>query len=282
MKPMRFPSAEYATKEAGVTHSLRAVIAALAAIVALAGCGSSAQLSQSAASPIPTGVSAANATAPVARPTISLPPYKPAIDLSAFTDKITNPLFPLTPGMTYVYEGTRDGVPNHTEVTVTKETKTIMGVVCVVVRDVLTSNNALVEKTTDWYAQDKSGNVWYFGEDTAEYENGKVTSTAGSWLAGVDGALPGIVMKATPTVGEGYRQEYRPGEAEDYAKILKVDASHEVPAGSYSHVVVTEDTDLLDATKLEQKFYAPGAGYLGSTGSVNGHKEESKLSAIQK
>jgi hypothetical protein len=204
------------------------------------------------------------------------------IDPAAFTDKITNPLFPLTPGTTYIYEGTRDGVPRRAELTVTKETKTIMGVVCIIVRDVLTSNNALVEKTTDWYAQDKSGNVWYFGEDTAEYENGAVTSTAGTWLAGVDGALPGMIMKATPQVGDAYRQEYRPGEAEDFARVLKLDASWEVPAGSYKNVVVTEDTDLLDASKLEQKFYAPGVGFLGSTGSVNGHKEDSKLSSIQK
>jgi hypothetical protein len=204
------------------------------------------------------------------------------IDPAAFTDKITNPLFPLTPGMTYIYEGTRDGVPRHAELSVTNETKTIMGVVCIVVRDVLTSNNALVEKTTDWYAQDKAGNVWYFGEDTAEYENGAVTSTAGTWLAGVDGALPGMIMKAAPAVGDAYRQEYRPGEAEDFAKVLQLDASWEVPVGSYTHVVVTEDTDLLDTSKLEQKFYAPGVGFLGSTGSVDGHKEDTKLSSILK
>jgi hypothetical protein len=173
-------------------------------------------------------------------------------------------------------------VPRHAEVSVTNETKTIMGVVCIVVRDVLTSNNALVEKTTDWYAQDKDGNVWYFGEDTAEYENGKVTSTAGTWLAGVDGALPGLVMKAAPAVGDAYRQEYRPGEAEDFAKVLQVDASWEVPMGNYTKVVVTEDTDLLDTSKLEQKFYAPGVGFLGSTGTVDGHKEDTKLASILK
>jgi hypothetical protein len=265
-----------------MTHRLRAAVAALATVVALTGCGSNASIAPATANSIPTVASVAEATAPVAKPTSSLPPYKPVIDPAAFADKITNPLFPLTPGTTYIYEGTRDGVPRHAELSVTNETKTIMGVVCIVVRDVLTSNNALVEKTTDWYAQDKAGNVWYFGEDTAEYENGKVTSTAGTWLAGVDGALPGIVMKASPVVGDAYRQEYRPGEAEDFAKVLQLDASWEVPMGSYTHVVVTEDTDLLDTSKLEQKFYAPGVGFLGSTGSVDGHKEDTKLSSILK
>jgi hypothetical protein len=269
-------------KEADMTDRLRAVAAALAAVVALAGCGSNAQTTPPTATQIPAALSAANATAPVAKPTSSLPPYKPVIDPAAFADKITNPLFPLTPGTTYIYEGTRDGVPRRTEVTVTNETKTIMGVVCIVVRDVLTSNNALVEKTTDWYAQDKSGNVWYFGEDTAEYEKGTVTSTAGTWLAGVDGALPGMIMKAAPAVSDAYRQEYRPGEAEDFAKVLQIDASWQVPMGSYTKVVVTEDTDLLDTSKLEQKYYAPGVGFLGSTGTVDDHKEETKLASILK
>ena len=263
-------------------HPLRAAAAGLAAAIALASCGSASPTAPASATQIPAALSAASATAPVMQPTSSLPPYKPVIDPAAFTNKVTNPLFPLTPGTTYIYEGTRDGVPRHAEVSVTNETKIIMGVVCVVVRDVLTSNNALVEKTTDWYAQDKDGNVWYFGEDTAEYENGAVTSTAGTWLAGVDGALPGMIMKASPVVGDAYRQEYRPGEAEDFAKVLQLDASWEVPAGSYTHVVVTEDTDLLDTAKLEQKYYAPGVGFLGSTGSVDGHKEDAKLSSILK
>jgi hypothetical protein len=282
MKAMKSPSPEYAKQEASMSRPLQAVIAALVAVIVLAGCGSNAQSSQPTVVAVPTGLPAANAAAPAAKPATSLPPYKPVIDPAAFTDKITNPLFPLTPGVTYVYEGTRDGGPRRDEVTITNETKTIMGVTCIVTRDVVTSNNALVEKTTDWYAQDKDGNVWYFGEDTAEYENGKVTSTAGTWMAGVDGALPGIIMKAAPVVGDAYRQEYRPGEAEDFAKVLKLDAAQEVPAGSYTNVVVTWDTDLLDATKQEQKFYAPGIGYLGSTGMVNGHKEDVKLSSILK
>jgi hypothetical protein len=188
--------------------------------------------------------------------------------------------FPLKPGTTLIYEGKRDDVPRRTEMTITHETKTIMGVKCIVVRDVLTSNNTIVEKTVDWYAQDVEGNVWYFGEDTAEYTNGAVSSTAGTWLAGVDAALPGIVMEAAPKVGDAYRQEYRPAVAEDFAKVEKLDGSITVPAGSYGHVVVTFDTDLLDKTKLEHKSYAPGVGFVATEGTVNGHHEVTSLTSI--
>jgi hypothetical protein len=271
------PSPKYTAKKVGVSRRLLAAVAALATIVVLAGCSSS---NNGASAPTTTTSVPSGSITPTS--TSSLPPYNPVIHPAAFTNKVTNTLFPLTPGMTYIYQGTRDGVPRHTELTITKETKTIMGVSCVVVRDVVTSNNALVEKTTDWYAQDSSGNVWYFGEDTAEYVNGAVTSTAGTWLAGVDGALPGIVMEASPKVGDAYRQEYRPGVAEDFAKIIQIDASTMVPAGSYTHTVVTQDTDLLDATKLEHKWYAPGVGYIGGNGTVNGHMEDIKLISILK
>jgi hypothetical protein len=214
------------------------------------------------------------------RSTASLPPYKPSIEPARFTDRITNQYFPLKPGTTLIYDGKRDDVPRRAEVTVTKETKTIMGVKCIVVRDVVTSNNSLVEKTVDWYAQDKDGNVWYFGEDTAEYANGAVTNTAGTWLAGVDGAIPGIVMEAAPKVGDAYRQEYRPGEAEDFAKVEKLDGTITVPAGAYTRVIVTEDTDLLDTSKLEHKSYAPGVGFVGTEGMVNGHHEVVSLTSV--
>jgi hypothetical protein len=221
----------------------------------------------------------AAATAP---PTVaaSLPPYAPVIDPANFVADVTNPYFPLKPGTTVVLEGTRDDQPRHDEMAVTSETKMIMGVTCIVVRDVATSNTALVEKTTDWYAQDKDGNVWYFGEDTAEYTNGQVASTAGTWLAGVDGALPGLIMKAAPAVSDAYRQEYRPGIAEDYAKVRQTDATMTTPAGAFDKVVVTEDTDLLDATKNEHKWYVPGVGFAGSDGMVNGHHEVRTLTSI--
>jgi hypothetical protein len=263
------------------------ILAAAAAVMVtiLAGCSSGATSTQrpvsgaSGASQAPPG-SPASSDIIGPRSSESFPPYSLTIDPAVFGAQISNPYFPLKPGTVLVYDGKRDDVPRRAEVTVTKETKVILGVTCIVVRDVVTSNNALVEKTVDWYAQDQAGNVWYFGEDTAEYENGAVTSTAGTWLAGVDGALPGIVMEAAPKVGDAYRQEYRPGEAEDYAKVEKLDGTSTVPAGSYKNVVVTEDTDLLDTSKLEHKSYAPGIGFVGTEGMVNGHHEVVSLTSI--
>lgn len=211
-----------------------------------------------------------------------LPPYNPVIDPANFVSEITNPYFPLKPGTVFKYEGTRDGVARRDEMIVTGQTKVIMGVPCIVVRDIASSDTEIVEKTVDWYAQDKDGNVWYFGEDTAEYSNGKVTSTDGTWMAGVDGALPGVIMKAAPKADDGYRQEYRPGIAEDYAKVIKIDASAGGPTGKYINVVVTEDTDLLDKAKFEHKYFAPGVGNIGSDGMVGGHHEIRTLKTILK
>jgi hypothetical protein len=195
-----------------------------------------------------------------------------------FTDHVTNSYFPLTPGTARVYEGTRDGKPLRQEMTITKETKVIMGVRCVVVRDIV--SGALDERTTDWYAQDSAGNVWYFGEDTKEYTNGSVSSTAGTWEAGVNGALPGIVMHASPVPGGFYRQEFRPGVAEDIAKVVRTDAKVTVPAGSCTNAVITEDRDLLASDKLEHKTYGRGAGVVELTGVVNGHHEVQRLASV--
>ncbi len=211
-----------------------------------------------------------------------LPPYNPVIDPANFVSEINNPYFPLKPGTVFKFEGTRDGVARRDDMMVTGETKVIMGVTTVVVRDVSSSDTEIVEKTVDWYAQDKDGNVWYFGEDTAEYAKGKVTTTDGTWMAGVDGAIPGIIMKAAPKEGEGYRQEYRPGVAEDFAKVVKIDATAGGPTGKYENVVVTEDTDLLDKAKFEHKWFAPGVGTIGTDGMVGGHHEIRTLKEILK
>jgi hypothetical protein len=140
-------------------------------------------------------------------------PYNPIIDPLNFptSTKITNQYFPLKPGTTYIYEGTTEKGNEHIEVKVTNETKVILGVTCVVVRDTVTVDGELVEDTIDWYAQDQFGNVWYFGENSLSYEDGLIVSLEGSWMAGVDGAKPGIIMGASPQVGDLYRQEFAVG-----------------------------------------------------------------------
>jgi hypothetical protein len=148
---------------------------------------------------------------------------------------------------------------------------------CAVISDIVTSNDTLVEKTTDWYAQDKVGNVWYFGEDSKDYTNGVVSSTQGTWEAGVDNAQPGIVMHAKPKIGEEYRQEYRPGVAEDKGNVLQVDALLKVPYGSYNHVVLTLDTDPLNPDKIEHKWYGAGIGMLAAVREGSAHHESIKL-----
>jgi hypothetical protein len=247
-------------------------IALLALIaIGIAGCGPSAGSGSPPASTGPSPTIPASSSSPAAID------YHPTIDPAQFSDVITNPYFPLTPGTTYIFEGTRDGQPMRAEVVVTTETKMIMGVRCVVVRDTVTSRGALVEGTTDWYAQAATGDVWYFGEDTKEYENGLVVSTHGSWEAGVDSAQPGIIMEGDPQVGDTYRQEYRPGEAEDTAEVLRFDPSIDVPAGTYQQVLVTEDTNPLDPDRHDTKIYAPGAGLVYTHRVRTGHEEEMSL-----
>lgn len=259
---------------------MRRLIIAFVAAVALAGCGSNGSTAA------PTGaagpISTTSATPKPSPPDWTVPlmqnRYAPKVDPAQFTDKITSKYFPLVPGTVMVYEGKRDGEPLRIELTVTNETKDIFGVKTIVVRDIVTG--ALEERTSDWYAQDTAGNVWYFGEDTKEYTNGVVSSTAGSWEAGVDGALPGIIMQASPAQGEAYRQEYRPTVAEDVALIKQLGASAEVPAGRYSDVLVTNDRDLLDLNKDEDKYFAPGVGLVKLGGLVNGHREDVWLVSI--
>jgi hypothetical protein len=182
------------------------------------------------------------------------------IDPADFVRTIDNPYFPLVPGTTFISE-TPDGSSVDTFV-VTRRTIDILGVTCVVVEDTVRENGELKEKTFDYFAQDKRGNVWYFGEDTKEFENGKVVSTAGTWRAGVDGATPGFIMLADPRRGDEYDQEHAPGVAEDHAEVLRTNASLTVPYGSFDNVLKTAETTPLEPDVLEHKFHAPGVGFL--------------------
>jgi hypothetical protein len=186
--------------------------------------------------------------------------YNPEVDPANFVRVVDNPYMPFVTGSTWRYEGTSEGEAEVVEITVTNRHKRVMGVDTVVVRDVVKVDGEVVEDTDDWFAQDKDGNVWYFGEQVKDFENGKLVSTAGSWEAGVDGALPGIVMPAVPKPGDAYRQEYYKGEAEDMMKITSVGQRAVVPAGSYSDVVVTVDWTPLEPDVVERKSYAKGVG----------------------
>jgi hypothetical protein len=183
-------------------------------------------------------------------------PYSPVVDPANFSDPIANDYFPLDPGLVTIFEGGDE----HVEVTVTDDTKVIMGVTTHVITDQVFVAGELQEDTIDWYAADNFGNVWYFGEQTAEYENGEITTTEGSWEAGVDGALPGIIMLADPEVGDTYRQEFYSGQAEDVARVHALDESRTVPNDTFDRILVTEDWSLLTPDVHEQKWYAPNVG----------------------
>jgi hypothetical protein len=189
-----------------------------------------------------------------------------------FSTRIDNPNLPMKPGTRRVYRETENGEVNRVTVRVTRRTKRVAaGIRARVVRDTVRHRGEIVEDTFDWYAQDRRGNVWYVGEDTTEYKDGRPVSKEGSWEAGVDGAEAGIVMLAHPRVGRKYRQEHYPGHAEDRAKVLSRDEQAQVPAGHYRHVLLTKEWNPLEPKALEYKLYAKGVGLvltLGVSGDV--------------
>src|SRR5215216_3171857 len=206
--------------------------------------------------------------------------YAPHIDPADFTTKIDNEYFPLKPGTTFVYEGKMEGAAERDEMAVTHDTKRVMGVECVVASDRVTEDGKLIEQTYDWYAQDKKGNVWYFGEHVTEYKNGKVTGHEGSWESGVDGAQPGIAMPANPKVGQTYRQEYSKGVAEDKAKVLSLNKSATVPYGSFDHVLVTDEWTPLEQGVVERQYYVAGVGDIIEA-TVKGQPERIELVSVK-
>jgi len=246
-------------------ENARSILRALAFVTTLSGCngsdnaagsadGAAGPTDGAAAPPVGCEAEAADASA-----------YKPTIDPANYVATVDNKFFPLVPGTDFQ---TIDADGNVSDFTVTNETKVILGVTCIVVHDVSkTKTGDLIEDTHDWFAQDKDGNVWYFGEDTAEYTNGKVSSTAGSWTAGVNCARPGIIMEASPKVGDNYREEYYKNEAEDEAKVLSLTEHVEVPyapsgagPGTFDNCLETENFTKLEPGNVEHKWYCAGIG----------------------
>src|SRR4029077_18368300 len=201
-------------------------------------------------------------------------PYDPVIDPSNFVARIDNPYFPLTPGTTFIYEGqTAEGF-EHDEFAVTRNTRVILGVTCVEVHDTVTLDGELAEDTLDWFAQDLDGNVWYFGENTHELENGLISTIDGSFQSGVDKAKPGIIMEAHPKVGDFYRQEFDLANAEDFAEVTGLNATVTVPLGTFNKCLKTKETTPLEPDLLEDKFYSRGIGNVLTIDHVTGERVE--------
>ena len=186
--------------------------------------------------------------------------YDPIIDPTHFVTIVDNPYFPLTPGTTYIFEGKTSSSSMKDVFAVTNNTRVIDGVTCVEVHDSVFTDGELSEDTLDWFAQDIEGNVWYFGENTQELENGLITTIEGTFMAGVNHDKPGIVMKAHPAIGDFYRQEYSLGNAEDFAETLSLKETVVVPAGTFTNCLKSQETTPLEPDALEDKFYAPGVG----------------------
>ena len=201
-------------------------------------------------------------------------PYDPVIDPSNFVSRVDNPYFPLTPGTTFIYEGQTEQGFEHDEFAVTHNTRVILGVSCVEVHDTVTTDGELTEDTLDWFAQDREGNVWYFGENTHELEDGLITTIEGTFMAGVNGDKPGIIMKAHPAIGDFYRQEFSLGNAEDFAETLSLTETVTVPAGTFHNCLKSQETTPLETDLLENKFYAPGVGNVLTVDARTGDRVE--------
>ena len=206
--------------------------------------------------------------------------YHPRIVPANFSPKVTNKLFPLTPGKTLVYTGIKDEKKALNLVAATSRTRLVDGVRTRVVEDRLYLDDVLAERTSDYYAQDRCGNVWYFGEDTAELDrHGNVVSTEGTWHYGVGGAQPGVFMQAHPQLGRRFRQEWLEGEAEDVFKVIDRSARVTVPFGSFRHALRTAETNALEAEVLDNKYYVKGIGEVAEL-AVKGPRETLRLVEI--
>jgi hypothetical protein len=202
--------------------------------------------------------------------------YAPKIDPQNFVKVINNRYWPLKPGTGFHYEGVRGKTPQTDDEIVTNRTKRILGVRCTVVRDTVSETSGPVERTLDWYAQDKAGNVWYMGEKSLVLQHGHFVKASDSWKSGVNGAKPGIIMPGHPQPGDMYRQEYYPpGQALDEARVLKTNANVHLKYGSFNHVLVTSERSPLEP-QTEQKYYVPGLGEIKET-VVKGHHETFQL-----
>ena len=200
--------------------------------------------------------------------------YDPDLDEADFVEGVDHRYFPYAQGATWIYhKSTHDGL-EEVVVTVTGETREVDDIECLVVRDTVTLDGVLVEDTLDYFAQHEDGTVWYLGELVQNFEDGVLASLDGSFLAGEEGALPGRVMLARPSVGTTYRQELLLTEAEDAATVLSLDETVSVPLGTFSACLQTEDFTPLEPGHVEHKYYAPGIGLVLEVDVENGERLE--------
>jgi hypothetical protein len=255
---------------------IAAPLVALAAVLA-AGCGSSGNSGSSSGASAAAGGGkgpSASALAPIHGK------YSPKIGPANFVARVDNPYWPLLPGTAFHYKGVKVSARQTDDEVVTHRTKKILGIPSTVVRDTVSEHGKAVERTFDYYAQDKYGNVWYMGEDSLELKHGHLVRASDSWLSGVNGGKPGIIMPGNPRPGDAYRQEYYPpGQALDEAHVLSLNGSATATyGGTHRHLLVTSEYSPLEP-QTEQKYYAPGLGEVLEK-VVKGHHEEFRLVGV--
>jgi hypothetical protein len=205
--------------------------------------------------------------------------YAPKIDPASFVGRIDNRYLPYQPGTRFHFEGVRGTTPQTDDQVVLHRTVRILGVRCTVVRDTVSEHGHAVERTDDFYAQDRRGNVWYMGEDSFELQHGRFVKASDSWRSGVNGGKPGIIMPAHPRPGDAYRQEYYPpGRALDEARVVRLDGRRTVPYGTFDRLLVTSERSPLEP-QTERKYYAPGVGEIAEH-VVKGHHEAFELVSV--
>jgi hypothetical protein len=245
------------------------VIALASVAVLAAGCGSSSSEPTSSTTARP---GSASRLAPIHGR------YEPTVDPANFVTRIDNRYFPLEPGTGFHYRGVRGTASQTDDEVVTNRTVRILGITSVAVRDVVSEHGRPVERTFDYYAQDKQGNVWYMGEDSYELQHGRFAKASDSWRSGVNGAKPGIIMPADPRPGDSYRQEYYPPEALDEARVIGIRGPVTVPHGTYANALTTSEFSPLEP-QTEEKYYVAGVGEILER-VVKGHREEFRLVRI--
>lgn len=186
--------------------------------------------------------------------------YAPQLDPLEFSAQVNGALYPLPVGRTYVYESQTSAGLERIESLVLDRVLVIAGIPCRTVSNVETLDGVLKEHTLDWFSQRADGAVWYFGEVSQEFEDGILISMDGSWRAGRDGAKPGVQIPALPQLGDVYRMEFRLGQAEDLARVVAVQQTVTVPAGTFTDCVAIEEWSPLDIRELVMKYFAPNAG----------------------
>ncbi len=188
-----------------------------------------------------------------------------AADHGPFSLSLDNPYLPLPVGLVAVLEGEEDGVELEVQITVLDETELVAGVITRVVEESEREDGALVEVSRNFFAQADDGTVCYFGEDVDDYAGGEIVGHGGAWRAGVDGAVPGILMPGTPVVGTKFAQENAPGVAEDMSAIVAKGETIDLPAGSFTDTVHAVDWNPLEGETGEDgedKVYASGVGLI--------------------